>query len=1137
MQKLLIPLIITLLSLIGNNCFAQTFGGGDGSVGNPYQISTVAHLTTLANNVNAGTNYSGVYFKMTTNINLPSNFTPIGYNSTRNFNGNFNGNNYKIRMSKITSLYNFRTGLFGHTYNATIENVSMVLDSIYITGNQNNNVTGLLIAYADNTIINNCNIGDSTDIYYSDLKTDNIVGGMIGYAYNSTINLSYSLCSLRIYSQGDNNRNNIGGLIGKAVNCTINNCFTRNDIFTDIQNNNSNIGGLVGGTQNSTFSNSYSAPNSFSSGFPFTGVIVSDTSAADSNVFDNCYYLIDTILIDAGSDVGTGLTIDQMLDDSFIDSLNNGQNPPIWDSDGGLPSVFPPIIWPGGGSGTESDPFKIKYVIDLINLAEITKIRSFKNYYLRVGNDINFNNGIIDSSNFLIPIGNFNDSKPFSGNFDGDMYAIANYRYDNLDSNNIGIFGYIKNAKIKKIGISNINIKAKDNVGGLIAVTDADNIIDSCFVYGFIGGRNNIGGLVGFGITSATKITNSFTNVTVDAQTNVGGIAGSYKGLIANSYSNSEIYSSTIPNNYVGGIIGFATDTTTIINVYSASKIIRNGNNTNFGKIVGNNLVANTNSYSRDSVFVNYTNITPSGFNGIQKSNFDLRGSSFVTDLNNSIWRSDYSNNINGGYPILSYQPQALIPNSSGAWNNGTASQVVIIQDGVQLKIDTSSSPKCAYIKIEDGGELYNNTTLNFFGESKKELYAGKWNLIGLSTYNQSLASLINYADTSFKIFVKGFDYTNNNWSTTTIQNINTQFKYGEGILIMPNYTLDANLSLRSRIVSKGVLYNNTSLDYAFTNTATPNFVSLANNYPASLNVATYIANTDNNSLIQGNLVYVYDADNAKWNNNLQTNSPITTIKPSEGYFIASSSTLGTFRFNKNQIYNSSGAKNAIKSDLILLKIEANNEVREAFLEYNYEAYNEFDLQDGIMLYGSNYNAVEPFFCLINQHNNNSTTQLIKDAFSSLPYTNELSLRSQKTNDVSLSFSNIPSNIHVYLIDSLLNQAQYLNEEPNYNLQVNAGDNNKRLFLLISHYKEDINGFFKSEIAKEIKIWNYSNYLQIKGRDLIKYELYDIMGNKLMEQEIQNDKFETQLDLNGGIYIVRAFSNTSNKVIKILLNN
>ena len=1154
MQKILISLIITFLSLIGNNCFAQTFGGGDGSAGNPYQISTVAHLTTLATNVNAGTTYSGVYFVLISDIDISGSFTPIGKVTTSNnngsisnpypFKGNFNGNNFTIRRLKISSTPPLKIGLFGCTDSAFIENVSMKVDTISINGNQDYNYTGFLIAYANNTIVRNCNIGDSTHIYYGALKKDNNIGGMIGYAYNCTIELCYSLCSISIIATGDQNNNSIGGLIGKAVNCTINNCYTRNYLWTNSQNNNSNIGGLVGTTQNSTFSNSYSAPNSFSSNF-FRGVIVPNNISTDTTTFDNCYYLIDTVLIDADSDVGTGLTIDQMQDDSFIDSLNNGQSPPIWDSDGGLPTIFPPIIWPGGGEGTELDPFRIKYVIDLINMSEITKIRSFRGYFLRLENDINFNNGVADSSNLFNPIGNIHMNKPFRGNLNGNMYAISNISFSNLDSNNIGVFGYTRNAIIKKLGISNINIIAKDTVGALVAIVDYNNLIDSCFVYGHINGENCIGGLVGVSLSPFSKITNSFTNLTVDAKTNVGGIAGSYKGLIANSYSNSEIYSSTIPNNYVGGIIGFATDTTTIINVYSASKIIRNGNNTNFGKIVGNNLVANTNSYSRDSVFVNYTNITPSGFNGIQKSNFDLRGSSFVTDLNNSIWRSDYSNNINDGYPILSYQPQALIPNSSGAWNNGTASQVVIIQDGVQLKIDTSSSPKCAYIKIEDGGELYNNTTLNFFGESKKELYAGKWNLIGLSTYNQSFASLINFADTSFRFFVKEFDYSTNNWSTTTIQDINTQFKYGEGILVMPNYSLDASLIIKSRIVSKGVLFNDNNLSYFYNNTSTVTnkFVSLANNYPASLSVSSFVNDNISNIPeeevrpgVQGRLIYVYDSDRGEWDNNYQTSNPITSIKPSEGFFVSPVNASGTFSLSKSQIQTSS-AKNSIKSDLIYVYANSNDIQRESFLEFNEEADNAFDFEDGLMLFGSNYNSVEPFFTIPTPEINDSTLHLIKDAFSTLPYTTELDLRSQKNNEVSLNFSNIPSSIHVYLIDSLLNQAQYLNEEPNYNLQVNAGDNAKRFYVMFSYFKEDINEFFKPEPSEEIKLWNYNNDLNIEGKDLIKYEILDVIGNKLFEQEIQGDKFETQLDLNDGIYIIRAFSNTSNKVIKIILKN
>lgn len=1145
MKKSLLSIFITFLLVISSNTLAQNFGGGTGLIDSPWQITTKAHLDTIAKYVNAGTNnFSGKYFKMMNDINMSGAYTPIGYNATHSFQGNFDGNNYKIRNFKFINIIsndspnNIYIGLFGHTSNDTIKNVSMVVDSIHYNVNKiQNSYYGLLIAYAEHTTIINCNVGDTTKIRLSDIFMYNIIGGMVGYAYYCTFDLSYSLCSLDVISQGDNNYNSIGGLIGKAVYCTINNCYTRNSINADNQNNNSGIGGLVGTALNSTFSNSYSAPTTFNSGFPFSGIIISDTTGSNTT-FDNCYYLSDSSF-HVITNVGTGLTIDQMLDDSFVDSLNQGQNPPIWDSEGGLPAVLPPISWIGDGSGTESDPFLIRYVKDLIYMSEILKTRSFKNYYLRLENDINFNNGINDSSSYFVPLGNYKNLRPFSGNFNGNRKAFVNYKYNNIDSSNVGIFGYIKNASIKNFGISNLYIKAKDTIGGLVAVIDAASTVDSCFVYGFISGRNNVGGLAGLGISSAPKINFSFTNVCIDANTKVGGIVGNYKGIISNSYSNSEIYSSTASNDSVGGIIGYGSDTTLkMTNVYSVSKIVRNGTNTNFGKLIGNNIGTNTNCYSRDSVFISYTNINPTGFNGIQISNAELRNPSFVTNLINPIWISDYSDNINYGYPIFAYQPQAVKPNSSGLWPTTTASQVVIIKNGVQLKATNANLPECAYVKIENGGEIYNSTNINVFGEINNELYAGKWNLVGLSTYNQNITSLINYADISFKPIVKRFDYLTNNWSINPI-NINNPIKYGEGVLVMPNYSLDAQLLTKSRIISKGVLFNNQNLDFSFNITAPNKFVSLANSYPASLVV------TQNNppiigndaGLIQGNIVYVYDANTYRYNNNLQAISPITSIKSGEGFMIVGSTTNGTFKFNKNQIKITSGAKNTIKRDLIYVNASSNNNEREAFLQFNEDAENEFDFEDGLMLFGNNYNSVEPYFTIPNSESENFKMELIKNAFSTLPYTTELDLRSQKNNEVCLNFSNIPSDINVYLIDSLSGKAQYLNENPNYKLQVNEGNNAKRLYVMFSSYKKDINEIFRPEISEDIRVWNYKNNLNIEGKDLVRYGIYDILGNKLLEQEIQNDKFNTQLNLVSGIYIVRAYSKTGYNVQKISISS
>ena len=230
-----------------------------------------------------------------------------------------------------------------------------------------------------------------------------------------------------------------------------------------------------------------------------------------------------------------------------------------------------------------------------------------------------------------------------------------------------------------------------------------------------------------------------------------------------------------------------------------------------------------------------------------------------------------------------------------------------------------------------------------------------------------------------------------------------------------------------------------------------------------------------------------------------------------------------------------------IKNELIYVQAKADSNTRESFLEFNDDADNAFDFNDGLMLFGNNYNSVEPFFRINagkeSLDSENRDLHILKDAFSTLPYVTELDLRSQNDNEVSLNFSNLPPDIHVYLLDSLLRNAQYLNENADYNLKVGSGDNENRLFLLFSYKKEDINELFKPEKSEQIRIWNYNNILHIEGKDLIRYEIYDILGNRLLEEETFEDDYQKSLSLKNGIYIVRAYSKTSTKTEKISINN
>jgi hypothetical protein len=107
---------ILLLTLAIPSAFAQTstwdgttasWTHGTGTEADPYLIESAQNLAYLAEMVNGGVNqYSGKYFKLTTNIDLNNlAWTPIGdYNTTSAvFKGRFDGDNHSITKLKVSS--------------------------------------------------------------------------------------------------------------------------------------------------------------------------------------------------------------------------------------------------------------------------------------------------------------------------------------------------------------------------------------------------------------------------------------------------------------------------------------------------------------------------------------------------------------------------------------------------------------------------------------------------------------------------------------------------------------------------------------------------------------------------------------------------------------------------------------------------------------------------------------------------------------------------------------------------------------------------------------------------------------------------------------------------------------------------
>jgi len=230
----------------GNALFAQ-FGGGDGTVNNPYQIKTKKHLELLADSVISGNNWSkGKYFKVMNDI-TDSVSTIIGrialyshgdvYIET--FQGDFNGNNKKITLAivNLAAALNiiFPSALFGTTYQANIYNV--IVDG-YVNGRLSS--IGGICGNAINSEISNC-------INYCNVYCDNIAdttladfsGGICGSA-----NFETNILNCVNYGNVVNGDMFIGGICGHTSDVKIINCKNYGNI-----NGRACVGGICGHTE------------------------------------------------------------------------------------------------------------------------------------------------------------------------------------------------------------------------------------------------------------------------------------------------------------------------------------------------------------------------------------------------------------------------------------------------------------------------------------------------------------------------------------------------------------------------------------------------------------------------------------------------------------------------------------------------------------------------------------------------------------------------------------------------------------------------------------------------------------------------------------------------------------------------
>lgn len=192
-------------------------------------------------------------------------------------------------------------------------------------------------------------------------------------------------------------------------------------------------------------------------------------------------------------------------------------------------------------------------------------------------------------------------------------------------------------------------IEGENYVGGLVGYSAAQIEKSHNQVLtenkGIVTGKNYIGGIVGLNYVMG-DISECFNNAKiVVVEDNAGGIAGLNNSNISNCYNKGEIDASQTEGLRIGGICGQNLSESFVNNSYNIGKI----NNINYaGGLVGADFGNISNSFCLDTCLTVQTADTE-----YNKTEEELKNNTL--DALGNYFKQD-SENINSGYPILSWQ-------------------------------------------------------------------------------------------------------------------------------------------------------------------------------------------------------------------------------------------------------------------------------------------------------------------------------------------------------------------------------------------------------------------------------------------------------------------------------------------------
>ena len=226
----------------------------------------------------------------------------------------------------------------------------------------------------------------------------------------------------------------------------------------------------------------------------------------------------------------------------------------------------------GGGSGTETDPYKICSKTDLESLAtSVNNGESYEGKYFELTQSIDLKG---DESNQWTPIGNYcsvmgsSQGTPFKGIFDGKGNTVSGlYMKTSNFYKGDGLFGWIGNTD------------SFSETAGIVKNLTVEGTVEMSITISSV-----TGGICGYNYGTIQNCTSNISfEMTGNGLATVGGICGANGGLIQGCTNKGDI-SISEPNSNGGGICGVNAGK---IEKCSNEGAVSGGKTTNIGGISG----------------------------------------------------------------------------------------------------------------------------------------------------------------------------------------------------------------------------------------------------------------------------------------------------------------------------------------------------------------------------------------------------------------------------------------------------------------------------------------------------------------------------------------------------------------------